>query len=171
MRIRRTGGLTMPSPLRDATTSIEQFLLDRLAVLIVIIRRERVRLVASASASLGDGGGGVGVKVSAETDARSNEPNRVDTAPCGATTPELTDDGRLRGAAEAVWLRQAVVRALSPAVYARLASDGHLFPADQASNVNAVLRCVPAPVPRATIEALKGSVEATGRKWVAGGAT
>eukprot|EP01050_Picozoa_sp_SAG11_P007972 SAG11_NODE_682_length_7769_cov_45.167275_3_plen_207_part_00 len=66
----------------------------------------------------------------------------------------------LCGAPEAVWIRQVVLRALSPLVYARLVTEGHLFPATQSSNVNAILRCSPAPVPTKLIESLNEFVEA-----------
>ena len=160
MRVRRASGGAAP----PATNAIEQLLLDRLETLLVCTRRGRAQLTASASASRADG---VRVKLSTELDSASDNVGS-DTRSDGQ---EMKEDGTVRGAVVAVWLRQAVVRALSPAVYARLVSDGRIFPADQKTNANAVLRCVPAPVPQSTINALKTAVEATGRKWTAGGAT
>ena len=115
MRVRRaSGGVASP-----ATRSIEQLLLDRLAKLLVSTRRERVQLKASASVSVADG---VKVNLSAESDGIGLESHvrsdNVEAESVGLSNgQEIKSDGTVRGAAVAVWLRQAVLRALSPAVY------------------------------------------------------
>lgn len=69
--------------------------------------------------------------------------------------PEIEEDGAVRGAVEMWELRQLVLRCLSPATFVCLASSGALFPPTQLSNINATLKCTPAPLPAVSVAAIE----------------
>lgn len=135
------------------TEAMEGHLMLRLTRVLVCVRRDRVAITVDASLSVKDG-----VKMTAHA-----------AADTGTGGPQLDDEGNVRGAPEGVWLRQPVVRALSPAIYARVSTCEHLR-GDSDAPVNAALRCAPAPVTAKAYDALKAHVEAAGGKWAPGGA-
>lgn len=149
MAVRRAGAATA------ATDEIETFLEDRLVRVLVYGREHRIKHVVDLKVSSSDG----------VTAKHSTAPD--DVPPADAV--ELNEDGTIRPAAVLVQLRQVAVRALSPAVYARIVTAGKIFPAVQAGNVNAVLRCTPAPISATVTDAIRAAVEADGRHFVAGG--